>query len=220
MDNKKLTFFSIFKHVVSTISEDHARDLKFSFIAGITAGLCALFPLFYTGVLSSPFLAVAVILLILAVAISGLVIGILCSQKVPTLPQLVKFGTVGGLNAFLELTIVNVLIFATGAATGAPFAIFKAISFLIAVINGYFWSKHWTFESRTSRSSSEFFKFVATATVGLIINVGTASFLVSGVGAPPGIGEVVWANSAVLFAIFVAMTWNFLSMKFIIFKEQ
>ena len=217
-DSKNSSSFFI-KYIVSFISVGHAKDLRLSFFAGIFAGLFVLFPLFHNGISLSLFLVATVILLMPVITMSGLVIGILLSERVPQLLQLVKFGTVGGLNAFLELTIVNVLIFMTGATTGVYFSLFKAMSFFVAVMSSYFWNKYWVFESKTVRSGNEFFKFIGVTVIGLIINVGVASFLVNSVVIPFGVGELVWVNIAVLVAVFVAMTWNFLSMKLIIFKE-
>lgn len=159
-----------------------------------------------------------IITLLTSFSVILFLLGILISPRVPIIIQLVKFGTVGCLNGLLELTIVNWLIALTGIAVGLPFIVFKTTSFLVVLVNAYFWNKFWTFESKSSIVASEFTKFVSVVLVGAAISVGTASLLVNIIGNPSGINEVLWANIAVIIAILVAMIWNFFSQKLIIFK--
>jgi len=133
--------------------------------------------------------------------------------------QIAKFVVVGGLNTFLDFAVLNVLIAFTGIAAGIGFTLFKAVSFSVAVINSYYWNKFWTFEAR-GRNKAEFVEFLVVSLVGVGINVGVASAMVNLVEPLFGLGPVAWANLAALVATFVALTWNFLGYKLLVFRKR
>ena len=131
------------------------------------------------------------------------------------LRQIIKFVIVGAFNTLVDLAILNLLIFASGIASGAPFVFFKGISFLVAVTNSYFWNRRWTFRS----DKQVFIQFFLVSTVGLLLNVGTASFLVNILGPQFGLSKTIWANVGAVGATLVVMTWNFLGYKFVVFRK-
>ena len=129
--------------------------------------------------------------------------------------QAVKFVIVGILNTAVDFAVLNLLMLATGIVAGLGFSLFKALSFLVAVINSYFWNKHWTFQSERE----VFLQFLAVSAIGFFLNVGTASFLVNSVGPQFGLTEQLWANAGAAAGTLVVMTWNFLGYKFVVFKK-
>jgi putative flippase GtrA len=56
-------------------------------------------------------------------------------------------------------------------------------------------------------------------TIGFLINVGVASFVVNVIGTQAGISEKLWATVGAIAAAFCAFIWNFLASKFIVFKR-
>lgn len=140
-------------------------------------------------------------------------------RKIAILLQAAKFFLVGTLNTFVDLGVLNILILISGIATGIFYSFFKALSFLVATTNSYFWNKYWTFERKEKPTPKEFFKFLVVTTVGLLINVGIASFLVNLIGPKFGLTEKIWATFGAIVAAFGAFVWNFLSSKFIVFKS-
>jgi len=131
------------------------------------------------------------------------------------LRQIMKFVIVGVSNTLVDLMVLNFLIFLTGVASGLPFGVFKGISFLVAATNSYFWNKRWTFRS----NKKVFVQFLTVSTVGLFLNVSTASFLVNIVQPQFGLSEKVWANVGAINGTLVVMTWNFIGYKFVVFKR-
>ncbi len=129
--------------------------------------------------------------------------------------QIIKFVIVGVGNTLVDLIVLNLLISIAGIASGAPFVIFKAISFLVAATNSYFWNKRWTFRS----DKKVFIQFFVISTVGLLLNVGAASFLVNIIGPQFEISKTIWANIGAACGTLIVMTWNFLGYKFIVFKR-
>ncbi|MDD5710789.1 MAG: GtrA family protein [Candidatus Colwellbacteria bacterium] len=161
--------------------------------------------------------AVSVILALLTIV--GLVSVKFLSRWWQTFWQLGKFIVTGGLNTFLDFAVLNILMTLTAITSGWWFSLFKAISFSVAVINSYFWNKHWTFEVGRKKST-EFIEFLMVSLVGLGINVGTASFVVRYVAPSGGLSAVTWANVGALAAIILGLVWNFLGYKFLVFRRQ
>ena len=133
--------------------------------------------------------------------------------------QGIKFVFVGVLNTLIDLGILNILIHATGIATGIGFSVFKGISFTVAVFNSYFLNKTWTFGSKERANAKQFTQFFAVSAIGFLINVGVASFLVNIVGPRFGFSVNLWANAGALAGTMATMAWNFFGYKFFVFKK-
>jgi len=134
--------------------------------------------------------------------------------------QFGKFAAVGTLNTLIDLGILNLLILIFGVSAGLSFSAFKAVSFVFATTNSYFWNKFWTFESATKTSVKEYGHFFLLTLVGTLINVSVASFIVNGITTPAGVSPNLWANIGALLAVFVSFLWNFLSYKLVVFKKH
>jgi len=147
------------------------------------------------------------------------VLGLFITSLVPILFQAAKFFLVGTLNTFINLGVLNFLMWTSGVYKGILYSVFVAISFLAATINSYFWNKLWTFEKRERSQPKEFFKFLTVTFVGLLINVSVASFIVNVIGPRFEITEKIWASIGAIVAAFFAFVWNFLGSKFIVFKK-
>jgi len=162
----------------------------------------------------------ALIIVFPPLSLLGMYIVSILGKRFLIILQAGKFALVGALNTFVDLGILNILIWISGIATGLWYPIFKGTSFLIATVNSYFWNKHWTFEKRKRTFvPGEFSKFIIVTVIGLAINVGIASVLVNVVGPRWGITVKMWATIGAFTATLLAWVWNFLSSKFIVFKS-
>ena len=47
----------------------------------------------------------------------------------------------------------------------------KTCSFLLAVANGFYWNRRWTFQAQSGDAKAQYPKFMLTNTVGLILNL-------------------------------------------------
>jgi len=152
-------------------------------------------------------------------SIVGLWIAYFIGKKFLVIWQSAKFILVGILNTLIDLGILNLLILISGIATGLGYSVFKGVSFTVAVINSYFWNKLWTFKKpKTAMPGKEFLQFFVVSAIGFGINVGVASLIVNIIGPQFSLGSKMWANAGAIIATFVAMTWNFIGYKFIVFK--
>lgn len=157
-----------------------------------------------------------------ALMVVGLFVADLISKKIKFIWQLAKFVSVGALNTFIDLGILNLLILISGIAQpkGGIYVLFKFLSFSAAATNSYFWNKWWTFEKGRQLKGKEFINFYLVTGVGMFINVGVASFLVNITGALFGFQEQIWAGVIAPFmGVLIGFIWNFLAYKFFIFKK-
>lgn len=134
--------------------------------------------------------------------------------------QFGKFAAVGTLNTLLDIGVLNLLMLLTEIAQGAYYSGFKAVSFLVATTNSYFWNKLWTFQSKSPVTVSEYIRFALFTLVGALINVSVASLVVNLIGAPSGFDPKLWANVGAIIAVAVSFLWNFLSYRNIVFKKS
>ncbi|MCK5044145.1 GtrA family protein [Candidatus Parcubacteria bacterium] len=140
------------------------------------------------------------------------------AKKLSFIWQLAKFVLVGVLNTLIDIGILNFLMLVTGIASGTFYSIFKGFSFIVSVVNSYFWNKHWTFGKKTEKTKTEFIQFFIVSVIGFGINVSSASIIVNIIGPQFGLSPAIWANVGAIGAAFCGMTWNFLGYKFIVFK--
>ena len=150
----------------------------------------------------------------------GLFVASIIGKKFSAIYQMAKFVLAGALNTMVDLGVLNFLMWIFGIYTGIFYSVFKGLSFLLASTNSYFWNKHWTFEKREEAFvGQEYFKFLIIVSIGFLINVGIATFVVNIIGPQFGISEELWANVGAFIAILFAWIWNFIGAKFIVFKK-
>lgn len=146
--------------------------------------------------------------------------GALVNRWIAVAHQLVKFLLVGGLNFLIDLGTLNLLIAATGIASGFYANVFKAVAFLVAVTSSFLWNKFWTFGARsTAEAGRQFTGFFLVSVVGLAINVGTFAVLNGAIRPPAGIPVQTWASIAAAGAAAVGLGWNFIGYKFLVFRR-
>jgi dolichol-phosphate mannosyltransferase len=115
--------------------------------------------------------------------------------------QLFKFALVG-----VSGYVVNLIVFALLAEAAAVHHIPAAIAaFCVAVLNNFWWNRHWTFRARSGHAGFQAARFFAVSVVALGVNLVVLELLVSAVG----VAEV----PAQAVAVAVAMPVNFVGNK-------
>ena len=153
-------------------------------------------------------------------SVLGIFIASFLAKKIPVLLQFAKFVLVGALNTFIDLGVLNLLMFIFSISAGWLYSLIKAVSFTCSVIHSYFWNKFWTYEQKeTGVKGKEFGKFFLVAGTGFFLNVSIASFVVNILGPQFGLSAEIWANVGAIIATICVFMWNFLGYKFIVFKK-
>lgn len=170
--------------------------------------------------------ALAIIIPIALPVCSALFLYIACliGRKFLVVSQIAKFALTGALNTFIDLGILNLLMFVFGIATGFGYSLFKGISFIIATVNSYFLNKFWTFgKKEINKTKQEMTQFFLVSAIGFGINITVASLVVNFIGPQlcfaDGFTEKMWGNIGAVAATFAGMAWNFAGYKFIVFKK-
>ena len=159
---------------------------------------------------------------IFVTCIAGVFVGRLVRDKIPFLYQFAKFGETGGLNTFVDLGVLNLLLLVSGISGGIYYSVFKAISFIAAVANSYLWNKFWVFseEKRKQQASSdEVTKFFIVSAIGFLINVSVATLFVKFGASIVNIHGNLMANVGAVAAFAFTMLFNFLGYKIFVFKK-
>jgi putative flippase GtrA len=154
----------------------------------------------------------------------------------PGVRQLVKFCIVGASSFIIDIGLLNFFHF----AVGLPLLVAKACSFLIAIGNGFYWNRKWTFKATAGDARQQYPKFVLTNTIGLILNLSImtgAILLATRMGfihQDRTVGEIIelllsgksrnafnplTVNAATLVATVFVTVWNFAAAKFFTFKQ-
>ncbi len=133
--------------------------------------------------------------------------------------QFAKFAESGVLNTFIDMGILNALIWFSGITSGGLIALFNVFSFSSATVNSYFWNKFWTFDRKDKVAGKEFLTFFTVTMIGMGINTLIVFLGTTFVEPFFGLSSGLWANLVKILATFISMIWNFAGYKFIIFKD-
>ena len=193
------------------------KDFLASLAAGVLIGILSI-PTVENLNLQLPLPDWGIAILLTLLTIAGYAILNVLSSRLPILLQLAKFIIVGGLNTFLDFAVLNILISTSGIVAGAGYSAFKGTSYLVALTNSYFWNKHWTFGVSKGKRG-EFLQFFIVSAIGFALNVGAASFIVNILTPAGGVSPAIWANIGALVGTLLALAWNFLGYKLVVFRK-
>jgi putative flippase GtrA len=150
-----------------------------------------------------------------------LIISYYMSRIIPVFYQFAKFIIVGSLNFLIDMGILNFLIFYTGISAGLPQSAFKGFSFIVAVLNSYLWNKFWTFRrSKSHGVRKEFIQFLIVSIIGFLLNLGIDFVFVNMIHPFGALPAKSWAQFSAMIAAIVALFWNFIGYKFIVFEVK
>lgn len=145
----------------------------------------------------------------------------LIGKKYNFVLQLTRYLLIGVLATSIDLGIFELLVWLIGIDIALVAGASKAISFLIAVCVKFIGNKYWVFEERNSKGIKEkLLKFIIVTFIGLLFDVGAFLYFSKIVGPQFGLSGDIWVKASVIFAAIIAVVWNFLSYKFIVFKKE
>lgn len=157
------------------------------------------------------------------------------SKKVKVAYEVAKFILVGGLNTLVDWGVLSFLIltfkhsgvdsnkvlFEVFSIAIILYTLLKAISFIVATTNSYIWNKFWTFKRKTTEKlGREFMQFITISIIGFLINVIIASSVFKFIPLLGGLNIEQWALVSAAIASIIALAWNFVGYKFIVFNKK
>ncbi len=130
--------------------------------------------------------------------------------------QVVRFVIVGIINTGVDLAVLNALIaISHRGRSGSVYSLFKAISFLVAVVNSYFMNSRWTFR-QSVLETTRLPRFLCVSVTGLVINVATASSVASLMRPVLGL-EKYWPSIAAMVGAVCGLAFNFAGYRYLVF---
>lgn len=209
------------------------KDYQLGLIAGIFIGLLLLpilknaNPGLYANVylFVVPFFALGVP--------AGLVVSSFIAKKIPLVWQLAKFLVIGIMNTLVDigvLALITIIVstshpseetwFTALSLVVTYYSLYKAVSFVIANVNSFFWNKYWTFGSeQSSKAGHQFFQFFLVSLVGFALNVVVASLVFSSVAASGAFNVAQSGLIGAAMGSILGLAWNFVGYKFFVFKK-
>ena len=150
----------------------------------------------------------------------GLYLGEWLSRKWAFFKSFAKYVMAGFFNAGVDFAIFNLLMHVTGIEKGPAVSSFKTVSFVVAMTNSYFWNKFWAFKAgnTTTEKGKEFVKFAVVNVIGAFLNVSITSGIIFAISPQFGFSQVAWNNIAAVVATAIALIWNFVGFRWIVFK--
>jgi putative flippase GtrA len=204
------------------------KDLRLIVIVGVAVGLLVqpiianVLPQINLGMVGR----ILIFFFFVVLAPLALWLASLISRSWKGLYQFAQFAAVGTLNSFIDIGVFNLETFALGtsAISTAMFAALKAISFLCATTNSFFWNRYWTFSDSAAAEGSgqktkETVAFYVVALIGWGVNVGIATLVKT--LEPSGITARIWVNIvAPVCGIAASFLWDFFGYKYFVFKKS
>lgn len=129
------------------------------------------------------------------------------------LPQLLRFGTVGGLAFVIDVGLMNLLRFGPGAVLGDKPLTAKVISVSVAIVFAWLGNRYWAFaDTRRSGRSRELLLFVVVNLGGMAIAVGCLAISHYVLGFTSPLADNISANGVglVLGTIFRYVCYRFI----------
>jgi putative flippase GtrA len=115
--------------------------------------------------------------------------------------QLMKFCAVGASGY-----VVNLCVFAACVELlGVHHLIAATAAFVVAVMNNFWWNRHWTFRARGGHAGFQAARFFTVSVFAFAIQLAVLELLVSGLGAPKVLSQAL--------SLVVATPFNFLGNK-------
>jgi putative flippase GtrA len=89
------------------------------------------------------------------------------------------------------------------------------------MLNSYLGNKYWTFKKTAQEGVfQEFLQFLIVSVISFALNLTVDYVLVNTVGPLKGMALKTWAQFSAFMAATLAMAWNFLGYKFIVFNTK
>jgi putative flippase GtrA len=121
--------------------------------------------------------------------------------------QLMQFGLVGASGYLINLVVFAVL----NGAANIHYIAAAILAFAVAVMNNFWWNRHWTFDAKHGHAGFQAARFFTVSVLALVVNLIALKLLVGG-----GMSEL----PAQAIAVAIAMPFNFIGNKLWTFDDD
>ena len=144
-----------------------------------------------------------------------------CEKKYGLARELITFAVIGVLNTAIDLAVLNSLIAVSHRGRiGLVYSLFKAVSFLVALVNSYFMNRAWTFPPTSFQTRTrQLGRFFLVSVAGLVINVAAASSVANLINPTEGLRKY-WPSVAALVGTLCGLAFNFAGYKYLVFSSS
>lgn len=132
--------------------------------------------------------------------------------------RLIKYALVGVLGTFIELSILNLLIFGVGWSSDFDKVMANVVAVSLAISSNFVWNRLWTFpESVGSERGGQFIKFLSVSLIGLVLN-SVIFYAADNFFFEHLFPTVIAVQLAKFTAIAIVLVWNFTVNRFWTFQ--
>ncbi len=131
-----------------------------------------------------------------------------------------KFTVVGGINAAVDIGVLNLLLFIEPTRDPSVIVLYNAVALVLANLNSYVWNSLWTFKGRAAFDSYQTMTFIGQALVNIGISSALFYVLVRPVMVNTEVSAYVAGNVAKVVSISVASTISYFLMRYLVFSKK
>jgi len=119
--------------------------------------------------------------------------------------QLVKFCAVGGSGYVVNLAVFTAAV----ALVGVHYLVAATLAFVVAVLNNFWWNRHWTFGAREGHAGFQAARFFTVSVVAFVFAAGVLELLVSVAGLPEVLAQAISIVAATPLNFVGNKMWSF-----------
>jgi len=119
--------------------------------------------------------------------------------------QLVKFCAVGGSGYVVNLAVFTAAV----ELAGVHYLVAATLAFVVAVLNNFWWNRHWTFGAREGHAGFQAARFFTVSVVAFVFAAGVLELLVSVAGLPEVLAQAISIVAATPLNFVGNKMWSF-----------
>lgn len=124
--------------------------------------------------------------------------------------RFVKFCIVGASSTIVQMLTLRLILLALGRQTDAILQAGNLAGVCLAIVNGFYWNRRWTFrQGRSPGAARQFRRFFAVNLVGLSLNAALFHAFQVRLGLFAFVGPILQPHANQLLAIAFVVFWNF-----------
>src|SRR5258708_26902545 len=135
------------------------------------------------------------------------------------LVQFIRFCVVGGLNTFVDVLVVNLLVWGLPTQENGLLVVYNSLAYLVGAVNSFCWNKLWTFKQRSSASNDQLARFAFVTSLGIICN-DAFLWLATTILSSLSLHSFLWINVAKVSAIAGSVMVSYVGMRFSVFTKN